>query len=107
MSELENRLAANYYTERQNQIYRDYKGDRESGTTGHGDRQRNWADDAALRAEFRKDLEDEFGITAALAAGSVTQEKADKLFNKAWEDGHSSGYREVALHYDELSELVL
>ena len=31
---------------------------------------------------------------------------SDRLFELAWEHGHSSGYREVAIYYDEFAELL-
>ena len=34
------------------------------------------------------------------------RETADAVFRKAWEDGHSSGYREVEMHYTELADIV-
>jgi hypothetical protein len=97
MSKLRERLAANYYTERRNQIYRENPKDARA----------RWSLQGQVDADFRKDLEDEYGITDALANGKVTPEKAGKLFNKAWQDGHSAGYGEVDIHYSELVDLVL
>jgi hypothetical protein len=51
-----------------------------------------------LHAKFKADLEEEHGL--------VGHPKADKLFSKAWEDGHYAGYAEVALKYDDLVDLV-
>ena len=51
-----------------------------------------------LTVEFRKDLADEYGVTG--------HPKEPKLWNMAWEHGHSSGLEEVAMYYDELVELV-
>lgn len=34
------------------------------------------------------------------------RETADAVYRKAWEDGHSSGYREVEMHYQELADIV-
>lgn len=36
----------------------------------------------------------------------VPDEIAQRVFNKAWEDGHASGTHEVEMHYDDLSEIV-
>ena len=57
------------------------------------------AEDNRLREQFRADLEAEYGLTG--------HPKADKLWALAWEDGHSSGFNEVALHYDRFAELVI
>jgi len=35
----------------------------------------------------------------------VPKDKQDKVWNKAWGDGHSNGWYEVYLHLDELVEL--
>lgn len=52
-----------------------------------------------LEAQLKTDLEQEFGT-----AGNP---KADKLWAKAWEMGHSSGYSEVANYYSDLYELIV
>ena len=52
-----------------------------------------------LEAQLRADLEQEFGT-----AGNP---KADKLWGKAWEHGHSGGYSEVANCYSDLYELIV
>lgn len=57
------------------------------------------AEDNRLTQQFRADLEAEYGLTG--------HPKADKLWNLAWEEGHSSGLNEVYLCYDRFSELVL
>lgn len=48
---------------------------------------------------FKFDLEYEFNIPHDAAY-------AGKLFNKAWDMGHSGGLNEVHTYYDELAELV-
>lgn len=53
---------------------------------------------AALEAEFRHDLEVYFGM--------VGHPKADLLYHKAYERGHSGGMQEVANHYSDLVDLV-
>jgi hypothetical protein len=50
-------------------------------------------------AKLREDLEREYGLSG--------HRKADLLWHKAWEHGHSSGLEEVAQWYDDLAELVL
>lgn len=55
-------------------------------------------EDARMNALFRKDLEEECGMTG--------HPKADLLFDKAWDLGHSSGFNEVAIYYTDLVELV-
>lgn len=52
-----------------------------------------------LTGKLRADLEAENGMTG--------HPKADKVWSKAWEDGHSAGYGEVANIYLDLAELVL
>jgi|SRR6185295_6894010 len=56
-------------------------------------------DQARLCKQFKLDLEVEHGV--------IGNPKADKLFEIAWEQGHSSGYSEVALHYDQLVVLII
>lgn len=54
---------------------------------------------AALEAEFRHDLEVAFGM--------MGHAKADLLYSKAWQMGHSAGLNEVASYYSDLVDLVL
>jgi hypothetical protein len=56
------------------------------------------AETARLETKFRDDLEEEYDM--------VGHPKADILFSKAWQMGHSAGYGEVASYYDELYDLV-
>lgn len=51
-----------------------------------------------LEQEFQRDLEDHHGMTG--------HPKAAILFGKAWDRGHSAGYYDVALVYDDLVDLV-
>jgi hypothetical protein len=51
-----------------------------------------------IAEQFRKDLEEEHSMTG--------HPKADKLYAKAWEDGHSAGFAEVENVYSDLIELV-
>jgi hypothetical protein len=48
---------------------------------------------------FKFDLEEEYGTSG--------HPKADLLYTKAWERGHSSGLSEVAGVYSDLSELLV
>jgi hypothetical protein len=57
------------------------------------------AETARLEAQFKADLFKELGIE--------NNPKRDKLFSKAWELGHSSGYSEVYSYADDLVELIL
>lgn len=63
-------------------------------------RQRRLHDEerARLNAMVKADLEEEYGV--------IGHPKADKLWEIAWEHGHSSGYHDVACHYAELVELI-
>jgi len=52
----------------------------------------------ALVALFKKDLLEELGMTSHC--------KAEKLWDLAWEHGHSSGLGDVAIYAEEFSELM-
>lgn len=54
--------------------------------------------EADKQKEFRKALADTYELT--------DHPKEELLFNLAWEQGHSNGYNEVALCYDEMSVLL-
>jgi hypothetical protein len=51
-----------------------------------------------LMNQFKKDLLDELGITG--------HPKADKLYDFAWEHGHSDGYASVYSWAEELVDLI-
>lgn len=55
-------------------------------------------EEAKLIGLFRKAVEEEYDM--------VGHPKADSLWNKAWEQGHSSGLSEVLNAYQDLVELV-
>lgn len=57
-----------------------------------------WAEEARLRAKFEDDLADELGI--------ADNPKRDLLLEKAWSNGHSAGYSEVANIAVDLVELI-
>jgi hypothetical protein len=50
-----------------------------------------------IRDDFRKACEEEFGTS------KWPKEARDKVWQKAWEDGHAHGYSEI---YDEYSEVA-
>lgn len=54
---------------------------------------------AALEAEFQHDLETYYGMKG--------HPKADLLYSKSWEQGHSAGLSDVAAVYADLVDLVL
>lgn len=56
-------------------------------------------DSSRLIDLFKRDLEKEHG--------TEKNPKKDKLFSIAWEEGHSSGFYDVASKYSELSELIM
>jgi hypothetical protein len=56
------------------------------------------AEEARLNSLFKADLENQHGVAG--------HPKADRLFELAWDYGHSSGYNEVAYYYDDLAELI-
>lgn len=53
-----------------------------------------------FEAQFRSYLEDTYA--SEIPAGAY-----GAIFSKAWADGHSSGYGEVEMHYQDLAELSL
>lgn len=52
-----------------------------------------------LEQLFQKDAIDEVGLT--------NHPKAQKIFDKAWADGHSGGLENVMYHLEELADLIL
>lgn len=56
------------------------------------------AENDRLDKLFKADLEKEFNL--------ADHPKAARLFELAWEHGHSSGHEEVVSHYEELAELL-
>ena len=61
------------------------------------------SDETRLQQQLRADLEGDSGTTPA----QIGQRKADLLWAKAWDHGHSAGLHEVAVWYANLAELVL
>lgn len=59
-----------------------------------------YADEDRLAWVFRRDLEEENGVPH-------DHPKAQMLWDKSYEQGHSSGLSEIANVYDDLSELVV
>lgn len=57
-----------------------------------------WQSERDGIARLRVDLEQEYGMSG--------HPKADLLWHKAWEQGHSCGLYDVTQCYDDLSELV-
>lgn len=55
-------------------------------------------DGTAMREKFKNDLISEYRLEG--------HPKADKLFDLAWEKGHSSGWEEVANEFDEMAGLL-
>ena len=51
------------------------------------------------RRLFCRDLADEY-------AHDLPEEVQDKIFDRAWDSGHSSGYPQVAQDYEELAEFA-
>jgi hypothetical protein len=61
---------------------------------------------AAYRSEEQR-LLGRFMAEALVETGLVGHKNADRIWAKAWEDGHSNGLAEVLLHLENLAELVL
>lgn len=56
------------------------------------------AEESRLLDLLRADLEEEFYM--------ATHNKRQKLWDKAWEHGHSDGFAQVYYHYEDLHELI-
>ena len=54
--------------------------------------------ESAMIDQFKRDALDDLGL--------LNHPKADLLFSKAWEHGHSSGLHEVYSWMDDLSDLI-
>lgn len=54
-------------------------------------------EDKRLFNEFKRDALDYVGL--------LNHEKADRIFDKAWEKGHSGGLHEVFMNLEDLAEL--
>lgn len=57
-----------------------------------------WAAQAAADEEFKQDVFKEFGVQ--------DNPKRQKCFELAWSHGHSSGYQEVIMYFEEFVELI-
>jgi hypothetical protein len=68
--------------------------------TEYGDRLRKEyrEEEGKLNAEFKRDLFEYFGV--------LDNPKRDKCFELAWAMGHSSGYSEIAIYFQDLVELI-
>lgn len=58
--------------------------------------------DAAFRLQQIEDIKN----ALARKHGLSRNDKFEKAWNLAWDYGHSSGYDEVQLYFDELAELL-
>ncbi len=58
------------------------------------------------RDEISK-IHDEFKLALFKEYGVETHHKREEIFNKAWEDGHSTGYNDVEIIFSELVELII
>ena len=64
------------------------------------ERNKRWrAKDTEDKNRFHDALKDEFGTR--------DNPKEERLWELAWSNGHSSGFSEVAMHYEEMAELIL
>jgi len=55
---------------------------------------------ARINLEFRAYVEHVY------ATSSLSRSVRDALWQKAWDDGHSNGLREVELHYEDIVDIV-
>jgi len=60
-------------------------------------RQQYRLEDARLRNQFQADLEEEFGTGG--------EDWRQQIFDYAWSEGHSEGYRRVYYVYEEIASL--
>lgn len=51
-------------------------------------------------------LYNQFKADALESVGLTNHPQSEKVWHKAWEDGHSSGYYEVLIKLEELTEIV-
>ncbi len=61
-------------------------------------RKKHREEDYRLQAQFKRDLEEEYGVAG--------HPKADKLFSIALQEGHGGGFNDVACCYDTMVELI-
>lgn len=54
---------------------------------------------SVLRAEFKTALEKEYELQ--------NHPKKDKIWQKAWDDGHSGGWQSILNEYDEIVDLLI
>ena len=66
--------------------------------TADANRKSNREAELGTRNAFRKALAETYGVTE--------HPKEERLWELAWSKGHSNGYSEVALEYDELVTLI-
>lgn len=52
------------------------------------------------KAQARKSFEEKYMVTC------LSEGVCDLLWNKAWEDGHASGFHEVEMLYEDLAEIA-
>lgn len=69
-----------------------------AGDSFNASREAYRAEENRLYAKFREDVEAEYNMAG--------HPKAQKLWDKAWERGHSEGLSQVLWWYDDLHELV-
>jgi hypothetical protein len=70
----------------------------------------SYKENSAKRAEYDVDqnrLHEEFTKDALASVKLSDHPNAQKIFDKAWEDGHSSGYKSVYSELEDLAALVL
>lgn len=64
----------------------------------HSEVLKRWERERLEREAHKLKLEIQFGLQK--------HPKKDKLYDLAWEYGHSEGYHEVEVHYREFAELL-
>ncbi len=69
-------------------------------------REQRTADRNAYRAQCRE-VDNQFKIKCLEIHGLTDHPKADKVWDMAYEDGHSAGYNEIDIYVARFAELVL
>jgi hypothetical protein len=60
-----------------------------------------------IKADFQKDLEQAFlDLDEIKTPNPIDRKKCDLLFRLAWEHGHSAGFTEVLIYYEEMVPLL-
>ena len=68
---------------------------------------KKYEEDLKAYTEDKRRLHEEFRLAAFRYCNISDHEKRERAWSMAWDHGHSSGYNDVLLHLEELSELLV